>query len=385
MRLLHLSDLHAGKTLGSVSRNEDLAYALEQVLNFCKGNKVDLLLIAGDIFDKANPDNESKEIVFDFFLRLNELKIPAVAISGNHDSYEFMKSLRKLLRVINVFVFPKPDLENAVFSFGELKIACLPYPSERVITKAEESAKLDYAIAVEKAIKYLYKQVEEAKFKVLLTHLFLAGAKYTKTEREATISKFYAVEPSSIPEGFDYVALGHVHRYQRIEKAPTYAYYTGSLYQLDFSETGQEKFFNFVELREDSPPLIEAVRLTLKYPLHVVEVDQNSYAKDLEEAKTLNGYLRVNLLVRDKNRLNFVVDRIKEVLGDRLIRIELITEELRAQEKEGVQELQALNVIELYREYFKETYNREPEERVIKTVLSLMESVRNESGKQDYP
>lgn len=376
MRLLHLSDLHAGKTLGSVSRNEDVAYALEQVLNFCKDSNVDLLLIAGDIFDKANPDNEAKEIIFNFFLKLNELKIPAVAISGNHDSYEFMKSLKNLLRVINVFVFPKPDLENGVFSFGDLKVACLPYPSERVITKAGETAKLDYAVAVEKAIKYLYKQVEDAKFKVLLSHLFLAGSKYTRTEREATITKFYAVEPSSIPEGFDYVALGHVHRYQRIDKAPTYTYYTGSVFQLDFSETGQEKFFNFVELREGEPPIVEAVKLSLKNPLHVVDIDQNNYHRELEEAKALKGYLKVNLRVRDKNRVNLVVEKIKDTLGSRLIRIELITEELQSQSKEEAQELQALNIVELYREYFKEVYGREPEEQVIKTLLSLMETVR---------
>lgn len=376
MRLLHLSDIHAGKTLGGVSRNEDVAYALEQVLNFCKETSVDLLLIAGDVFDKANPDNEAKEIIFNFFLKLNELKIHTVVISGNHDSYEFMKSLKNLLRVINVFVYPKPDLENSVFNFGDLKVACLPYPSERVITKAGESAKLDYAIAVEKAIKYLYKQVEDAKFKVLLTHLFLAGAKYTNTEREATITKFYAIEPSSLPEGFDYIALGHVHRYQRVERAPTYAYYTGSVFQLDFSETGQEKFFNLVELREGEPPVIEPVKLSLKNPLRVLDMDQNSYMRQLEEAKALDGYLKVNLKVRDKNRVNFVVERIKEVLGSKLIRIELITEESDKGEREEREELGTLNIVEVYKEYFKEVYQKEPEEKVIKTLLSLMESIR---------
>ena len=376
MRLLHLSDLHAGKSLGSVSRNEDVAYALEQVIDFCKENTVDLLLVAGDIFDKANPDNEAKEIIFDFFLRLKELKIPAVAISGNHDSYDFMKSLKKLLKVIDVHVFPKPDLENAVFTFGDLKVACLPYPSERVITKAGESAKLDYAVAVEKAIKYLYTRVQDAKFKILLSHIFLAGSKYTRTEREATITKFYAIEPSSIPQGFDYVALGHVHRYQRIDKAPTYTYYTGSVFQLDFSEMGQEKFFNFVELREGEPPIVEAVKLSLKNPLRVFEVDQSNYITNLEDIKGFNGYVKVILKVRDKNKLNFVVEKIKEYIGSKLLKIELLTEETENRKEKELEELKDLNILELYEEYFEEVYKKKPEERIIKTLVKLMEEVR---------
>ena len=96
MRFLHLSDIHAGKTLGRVSRNEDVYHALEQVYNFCKENRVDFVLIAGDIFDKPNPDSDAKEIVFDFLLKINSLKIPTILISGNHDSYEFMRSIKNL-------------------------------------------------------------------------------------------------------------------------------------------------------------------------------------------------------------------------------------------------------------------------------------------------
>ena len=108
----------------------------------------------------------------------------------------------------------------------------------------------------------------------------------------------------------------------------------------------------------------------------MVDIDQNNYHRELEEAKALKGYLKVNLRVRDKNRVNLVVEKIKDTLGSRLIRIELITEELQSQSKEEAQELQALNIVELYREYFKEVYGREPEEQVIKTLLSLMETVR---------
>ncbi len=376
MRLLHLSDVHAGKNLGRVSRNEDVYYALSQVIDFSKECRPDLILIAGDLFDKANPDNEAKEIIFDFFLKLHSLGIPSVVISGNHDSYDFMKSIGKLLKVINVHVFHKPDLENGVFEFNDLKVACLPYPSERVITAAGSESKLSYALAVEKAIKYLYKKVENAKFKVLLSHLFIAGSKFTRTEREASISQYYAIEPSSIPEGFDYVALGHVHRYQRIEKVPSPAYYTGSLFQLDFSESGNDKFFNFVELKEDSPPYVEAIKLSLKNPLHEVEIDQKDYIKSIEELKQIQGYLKVRIKVSDKTRVNLVMERVREALGDKLIKIELV-ESIQPKKKKESSIKETLNILELYKDYFKENYGREVPQEVLKTLTELYNSVHN--------
>ena len=375
MRFLHLSDIHAGKTLGKVSRNEDVYYSLEQVYNFCKENKVNFILIAGDIFDKANPDSDAKEIIFEFFLKINSLKIPVILISGNHDSYEFMRSLRNLLKVINVYVFPKPDLNNAVFSLNDVKIACLPYPSERVLTGATGDSKLTYSVAVEKALKYLANQVKEAKFKILLSHLFVAGAKYTKTEREATITEFYAVKPQSIPEEFDYVALGHVHRYQRVEGAVPVAYYTGSIYQLDFAEAGNEKFFNYVELSEGAPPKVEQIKLSLKNPLNVFEVSQEDYVRKLEEIKRCQGLLKIELTVSDRTKVNFVVERIKEALGDRLIKIELKNYEKLIKRNE-TREVKEINLLELYKQYHKETYGKYPSEEVLKVFSELMEEVR---------
>ena len=376
MKLIHLSDIHAGKNLGRISRNEDVIYALNQVIDFCKENKPDIVLIAGDVFDKANPDNEAKEIIFDFFLRLRSMNVPSVVVSGNHDSYEFMKSLRKLLQVIDVYVIPKPNLDDCVLELKGVKIACLPYPSERVLTKAGEDSKLSYAVLVEKAIKYLYEKVKDAPFKVFLSHLFIAGSKYTRTEREATITDYYAVEPSAIPEGFDYVALGHVHRYQRVEKAPTHAYYTGSLFQLDFSETGQDKFFNFVELKEGEPPKVEAVKLSLKNPLHTFEVHQENYAKELERVKSAEGYLKVRLVVKDKTKMHIIAERVKEALGEKLVKLEVLTpEEVIKKRLEEEREVHRLNLLELYRDYFRESYGRDLPQEVLREVSQLLEQV----------
>ena len=372
MRLLHIADLHAGKTLGRVNRNPDLAHALDQVVQFAKENSPDLVLVAGDVFDKANPDNESKELIFDFFLRLKDLGLDVVVISGNHDSYDFMKSIKKLSRLANVHIYDRPSRHDCVYQFGDLKVACLPYPSERVITSASEEAKKNYADLVSQFITYLANQVRDARYRILLAHLFVAGSRYTRTEKEATITQHYAVQPASLTDTFDYVALGHVHRHQRIEDAPTYAYYTGSLYQLDFSEAGDDKFFNLVVL-EEGTPMIEEVRLDIKNPLKVFDLKQREALSRLKDLKLEDGYLKVFVRVEDRTAIPLLVDSLREELGDRLIKIELITDQVKPVSDPEIHS--RLDPLELYREYHRTAYGKDLPEDLERKFLELLRSV----------
>jgi len=369
MKLVHLSDLHAGKTLGKVSRNEDLSYALEQVLRFCDENSPDLLLIAGDVFDKPNPDNESKELIFDFFLRLRDTKTLAVIISGNHDSYDFMKSIKGLSRLAHVHIYDRPGRDGNVYEWGDLKVACLPYPSERVLTSAGLGSRRNYAELVGKFISAMAQKVKDARHKILLAHIFVAGASYSNTERRATITEHYAVLPSSLSEVFDYVALGHVHRYQRVENAPTCAYYTGTPYQLDFSEAGDRKFFNFVIL-EDGTPKVEAVELSLKRPLKEFRLSREEAILRLEEIKNTPGLLKLVLKVKDGTGLPRLRDRLVEEVGERLVRIEIEREV-----KKGdlyPWKCADLSPVELYREYCKTVYGADPPSDVEKKFSQLL-------------
>lgn len=369
MRLLHIADLHAGKTLGKVSRNPDLHYALEQVIYFCRENSPDLLLVAGDVFDKANPDNESKELVFnELFLKMRDLGIEVVVIAGNHDSYDFMKSISRLSRLANVHIFDRPSKENFLYRRGDLAVACLPYPSERVITSAEEDSKSTYAQLVSRFIAYLAENVKEAKYRILLAHLFIAGSKYTRTEKEATITQHYAVHPAALTDLFDYVALGHVHRYQRIESASTYAYYTGTPYQLDFSEAGEDKFFNFI-IFEGNVPRIEKIKFDLKNPLKVFDLKQSEVYRKLPELKGGGGYLKIFLKVEDRSNVSLTVDRLREELGDRLLKIEQVSDDMPRSELPSTTKL---DPVELYREYYRTSYGKEIPSDLERTFLELL-------------
>ncbi len=368
MRLLHIADLHAGKTLGRVSRNPDLHHALEQVISLCRESGVDLLLIAGDVFDKANPDNESKELIFEFFLKLRELKTEVVVVAGNHDSYDFMKSIRGLTELANVHIYDRPSRERCLYVSGDLKIACLPYPSERVLTAVGEDSRLRYADLVEKFLSYLAEKASGGRRRVLLTHLFIAGARYTNTEREASLTQHYAVLPASLPDTFDYVALGHVHRNQRIEGASVCAWYSGTLYQLDFSEAGEDKFVNLV-LLEDGPPRVEPVRLDLRNPLHVFELTQGEAVRRIGEMKGASGYIKIVLRVEEKGSLPLVVEKIRKELGEKLLRIEQVSESGRS---ESWDVPRGLDPLQLYREYHRISYGGSLPRNIEKVFLELL-------------
>ena len=372
MRAVHIADLHAGKTLGKLGRNSDLEYALAQVLDCVKENKVELVLIAGDVFDKANPDNESKELIFEFFLKLRDLRCGVVVISGNHDSYDFMKSIRGLSELAGVHIYDRPSKDRFVYTYKDVKIACLPYPSERVLTSAGEDSKKTYAQLVSKFIRFIAKEIKDARFKVLLAHLFIAGSRYTSTEREATVTQHYAINPSDLTEVFDYIALGHVHRYQRIEQAPTTAYYTGSMYQLDFSEAEQDKFFNLVSFEEPMPK-VESIKLSLKHPLHVVRIKQKEIKDKLDSLKELKGYIKV--VVSVDNRINAPSDMelLRNTLGDRLIKIEQLTPGMG---EHTIREVKSTNPLELYREYYRLSHQKDIPSDIEQTFIKLLEEAK---------
>lgn len=380
MKLVHISDLHAGKTLGNVSRNEDLLYALDQVINFSEENNVDTVLVAGDVFDKANPDNQSKQLIFEeFFLRLNALNINTVVIAGNHDSYDFFKSIKELSKLARVHIFDRPDPDNFTLELNEVTIVALPYPSERVITEASEKANISYAEKVKKFINYMDKKTDNKKIKILLAHLMISGAVCTHTEREVHISDYYAVPPSAIPSSFTYVALGHVHKHQRLNKVSVPAYYSGTLYQIDFSEAGQDKYFNFLEIDREGIKHQETVKVDVKYPLISVEIDQDDIYKKLPELKRFNGYIKLVINVKDKRNIPYMVDRVKEEIGEKLPRgVELKSEY--DFKKEHTLENINLTPLGLYKEYYKKEYGEEMSKDIERAFVSLLEETYETSS-----
>ncbi|RMH02282.1 MAG: exonuclease SbcCD subunit D [Aquificota bacterium] len=382
MRLLHISDLHAGKRLyDKVSRNEDLVYALEQVESICKENRVEVLLISGDIFDKRNPDNLSEDLVLDFLTKMSAMGVHVVLIAGNHDSYDHIKKYKHLRRLGRVHAFDRPhkDIKNSIFEYEDLRVACLPYPDERVITHFSEDTVRSYAEKVSLYMKALAKEVEKARYRVLLAHLMLDCAQVAGSEYNTSPS--YMIKAQSVPEEFTYVALGHVHRHQKVEGAVPKTYYAGSLYQIDFSEEGSDKFVNLVVL-EDGMAKVEPIRLDLKRKLLKVELRADgNLEQELDKLSSRKDLLiKVVFYMRlSDHRHHMLKEKVQRVLGENLVRLDV--ELLQEGKETSLENLrQSLNIVDLYKEYCRTERGGEPSQNLVELFEKLTERASHETA-----
>jgi exonuclease SbcD len=278
MRFLHTSDWHIGKPLRNHRRDDEYVAALAEVLDIAKREKVDCVLVAGDIFDSVAPPPEAERIVFDFFRELIGARIPAVVIAGNHDHPRRMNAFSRVLDLVDVHVRGEPVLaeEGGIVEVGSRDgkekaiIAALPWVSERKVRDFESLFAggehfAEYAEGVGQMMKHLTKAFRPDAVNILLAHVFLSGAAVAPEsgERPLHIGNLYAVNPQMIPADTQYAALGHVHNPKQprtFELAN--AHYSGSLLQCDFGEAGQAKGVNIVDARPGGKAKVEAVPLT---------------------------------------------------------------------------------------------------------------------------
>ncbi len=382
MKLLHIADLHAGKRLyDKVNRNEDLVYALQQVKNICNEERIDLLIVAGDIFDKRNPDFESQELIMEFLTEMNSLGLQILLIAGNHDSYDFMKIYKNLRKLANIHVFDRPstNLKEALFQYDQLKVACLPYPDERVLTHFDEERQRSYAEKVADYMKALAREVEDTRYRVLVSHLMIDRAKVAGSELQSSVSPYYAVRADTIPDTFQYVALGHVHRNQRIEGTAPKVYYSGSPYQIDFSEKGMDKFVNLV-LLEDGMAKVEPIRLDLKRQLVEIRLkEEEDIQKPLETLTKENLLVRVVMEVKMSDPfLQQKKDMVHRILGDRLVRLEI---EPVGTSQEIIAETGKIDLLSLYEDFHRFKYRSEPSQDLKALLQKLIDRVSHETHK----
>lgn len=259
MRFLHISDLHIGKVVNDFSMQEEQKLILDQLVSLAAENKVDALVIAGDIYDRAIPPGEAVSLFDQFLTKLSDQEIQIIMISGNHDSPERISFGEHLLCARGVHIAGVWNRQAKRVLLGDTEFVLLPF------FKPVREEETDSNSAVARALERYWQQEQEEsleKQRVLITHFFVTdqGKEPALSESETTIhvGGLDNVE-ASLFDGFDYVALGHIHRCQQIGERPVW--YSGSTLKYSFGECGQEKCALLVNLEEHRA---EVTRL----PLH---------------------------------------------------------------------------------------------------------------------
>lgn len=312
MRILHTGDWHLGRIFYAHHLTDDQAYVLEeQFFKLLKVAKIDVVVIAGDVFDRAVPPVEAVALWDMVITKLaKDYKIPALVIGGNHDSAERLDMGRDLYSDSGVHVWSRMDrsLQPLYLEDGYGKIAFCPMPFAEPRTllthlletiSAEEQLEewQDLAVAFGSTYAawadYLRRQVPEGMRTVGIAHAMVAGSLTSESERPLVIGGSANVG-TDVFAPFNYTALGHIHRPQRM--GAEHIRYSGSLLKYSFDEANHNKSFTIVDMDAVGACQIEQVSVEAKHDVVVIKGLFNDILEDkkLHEAHK-NNYVQVEL------------------------------------------------------------------------------------------
>jgi exonuclease SbcD len=264
-----------GRKIRGRSRADEHRAVLAEIAGIAHDRNADAVIVAGDLFDLSSPSPEDEEIVYRAILDLREAG-PVFVIGGNHDNAARLEAVRPLfdlggVRVIGRAV-SKSDGGLVHDEALGIKLALLPFVSQRGIVKAEQIMALDpdqhaqgYEERLRRVIESLTSEMTLDTVNVLVGHLTVYGAETGGGEREAHIFG-YAIPPQAFPGSLTYVALGHLHRQQRVA-ASAPVWYSGSPLQLDFGEVTDTKGVLLVDAEPGRPASVDSIPLVSGTPL----------------------------------------------------------------------------------------------------------------------
>ncbi len=289
MRLLHTSDWHVGKLMRGASRADEHRAVLAEMAAVAADESVDLVLVAGDLFETSAPGPESEQVVYQGLLDLAAVA-PVLVVAGNHDNARRLEAVAPLLTLGRVQVrtqVARPDDGGVVrLEAGgvPVQVAMLPFVSKRGIVRADALMRDDayqlsqaYTERLGVLVRALTDGFDADSVNVVCAHAFAAGGTMGGGERSVHTIEDYSLSALAFPATAQYVALGHLHRAQDVP-GPTRIRYSGSPLQLDFGETADVKSVTVVDVEPGVPATVREIRLasgrrlrTLRGPLAELE------------------------------------------------------------------------------------------------------------------
>ncbi len=325
MRILHTSDWHVGKVLKGRNRQEEHIKVLAQVVEIARAERPDLVIVAGDLYDTAAPSAEATRVVTRALTALRKTGAQVVAIGGNHDNGPALDALRPWAEAAGIVlrgaVRDNPDelLVTGTTEGGERwQLVTLPFLSQRYAIRAAEMYELTAAEANQTYADHIARLIERLSvgfaepgvINLLTAHLTIVGASAGGGEREAHTIMGYAVPATVFPPNAHYVALGHLHRAQKVI-SPCPARYSGSPLAVDFGEEENVCSVAVVDVGTDKAARTRDVPISAALSLRTVRGTLEQLAK----VNLPDAWLRV--LVRETPRVG-LREEVQELLPNAL-------------------------------------------------------------------
>lgn len=379
MNILHTSDWHIGKRLMDRERLPEQIAALDEIVRICDERDVDLVLVAGDVFDTYMPSADAEEVFFRAVKRIAGEKRAVVIVSGNHDDGVRLAASAPLAAEEGIYLFGGGyDVvpvggERAVKAVAsgegyvvianargeQVYINALPYPNEARLK--EEKTDESYA---DKLRRWIVRG--EAGFSgnmphILLSHLFVAGGKVSESERDIDLGGARAV-PVSLFSAFDYVALGHLHKPQKLSGNVRYS---GSLLQYSFDEF-EKKQVILLHTQEKS---LEIEEIPLLSGRKLVRLEEENVERAAALLKQYPGAF-IELTLRLSAPLTSQETQLLRAANDGLVSLIVRT---RAESSSPVIKRSSLSSKQLFEEYYRCVYGEDPASDLTQAFLELLE------------
>lgn len=377
MKFFHLSDLHIGKQLYHYSLLAEQRHILKQVVELAEAERPDAVLIAGDIYDVPVPSGEAVALFDDFLSSLNHIvpQIPVLLIAGNHDSAKRIDFASSILAKHDVYIAgmpptqPREHLKKVTLTdgFGEVDFYLLPFVKPGYVRKLFEEEVKSYDLAVKKLLER--EEIDTSRRNVLISHQFYTASGREPETCDSELRVVGGIEnvDTAVLGPFDYAALGHIHKGQKIGKEQYR--YCGTPLPYSVSEAETEKSITVVELGEKgSAPNIS--RLPLK-PLRQVRKLTGTLEELLAEATEKMRDDFVSITLTDEVEAYHPKERLEEKF-DRILEIRIDNERTRKILEFSGEPLQDLNPYGAFRIFFQDMNGREmtgAEEAMLKEVL----------------
>ena len=295
MKLIHTADWHLGKNIEGYTRLEEQRKFLKDFIKICEDEQADMIIIAGDIYDNYNPSAIAEQLFYDTLKQLSRNgSCMTVVISGNHDNPDRLTASGPLARdhgivmagTPNSIITPgiygqheitesAPGYFHAIINNEEVDMLLVPFPSEKRLNEVylnETDDETQKASSYGEKMSALFSSLKEHFHKdsihLIASHLFVMDSIEDGSERSIQLGGSYMVGGDIFPETADYIALGHVHKPQKVPGCPN-ARYSGSPLPFNIKETSFHKQVISVELRAGSPCVIHELPLPVYKPIEI--------------------------------------------------------------------------------------------------------------------
>lgn len=354
MRFIHTADWHLGRLFYGLRLTEDQAHVLDQLIDVARSVRPDAVIVSGDVYDRAVPPPDAVRLL-DYVLSrfILDLRIPVIMIAGNHDSPDRLGFGSKVMAAEDLHIFgaPGPNAERVTLhdEAGPVRFYAIPYAEPAAVENAlalEQGR--DHQAVMTACLNQARGAHPPGERSVLIAHAFVAGGEESESERPLSVGGADRVS-TELFEGFNYVALGHLHRPQAAGRE--IVRYAGSLLKYSFADGDQSRTVSVVEIDESGKCRVESVPLTPRRDVRRIEGHLDQLQNNPELQGNREDYLMITLL--DTHPILDLMGKLRQVFPN-VLHVERPHLTAHGDKSVNRRDHRRMNDLDLFAGFFKE-------------------------------